>query len=58
MNLNCNKFIVTAGSEIGFKLSTLAGLKTVITLSEYNDTKNFKGALVILGHLGEYDQPF
>ena len=30
----------------------------MITLSEYTNTKNFKGALVVLDHLGEDDQPF
>ena len=28
------------------------------TLSEYTNTKNFKGALVVLDHLSEDDQPF
>jgi len=28
------------------------------TLSEYTTTKNFKGVLVVLDHLGEDDQPF
>jgi len=36
----------------------LSGLKTVITLSEYNNTKNFKGALVVLDYSGISDQPF
>ena len=53
-----NECIVIESSEIGFQSATLAGLKTVITLSEYTNTKNFKGALVVLDHLGEDDQPF
>jgi len=58
MNLNCNECVVIEDSEIGFQSVNSAGLKTVITLSEYTNTKNFKGALVVLDHLGEDDQPF
>ena len=58
MNLNYNECVVIKDSEIGFQSATSAGLKTVITLSEYTNTKNFKGALVVLDHLGEDDQPF
>ena len=53
-----NEFIVIEGLEIGFQSATSVGLKTVITLSEYTNTENFKGALVILDHLGQDDQPF
>ena len=53
-----NECIVIEDSEIGFQSATLAGLKTVITLNEYTNTKNFKGALVVLDHLREDDQPF
>ena len=45
-------------SEIGFNASTAAGLRTLVTLSEYTMTKNFEGALVVLDHLGEENQPF
>ena len=58
MNLECSECIVIEDSEIGFQSATSAGLKTVITLNEYTYTKNFKGALVVLDHLGEDDQPF
>ena len=58
MNLECSECVVIEDSEIGFQSATSAGLKTVITLSEYTNTKNFKGALVVLDHLGEDDQPF
>ena len=39
-----NECIVMEDSEIGFQSATSAGLKTVITLNEYTNTKNFKGA--------------
>jgi len=44
MNLNCNKCIIIENSEISFKSATLAGLKTVITLSEYNNTKTLRAS--------------
>ena len=53
-----NECISIEDSEIVFQSSTSEGLKTVITLNEYTNTKNFKGALVVLDHLGEDDQPF
>ena len=48
MNLNCSEYVVNEDSEIGFQSATAIGLKTVITLSEYTNTKNFKGALFVL----------
>ena len=53
-----NECIVIEHSEIGFQSATSSGLKTVIALNEYTNTKNFKGALVVLDHLSEDDQPF
>ena len=53
-----NECIVIEDSAIGFQSATSAGLKTEITLNEYTNTKNFKGALVVLDHLGGDDQPF
>ncbi len=50
--------IAIEDSEIGFQSATSAGLKTVITLNEYTNTKNFKAVLVVLDHLGEDDLPF
>ena len=58
LNLNANECLAIEDSEIGFNSSTAAGLKTLVTLSEYTKTKNFEGALVVLDHLGEEDQPF
>ena len=53
-----NESIAIEDSKIGFQSATSAGLKTVITLNEYTNTKNFKAALVVLDHLGEDDLPF
>ena len=52
-----NEGIVIEDSEIGFQSVISAGLKTVITLNEYTNMKNFKGALVVLDHLGEDNKP-
>ena len=58
MRLSCHECIAFEDSEIGFNSATSAGLKTVVTLSEYTKTKNFEGALVVLDHLGDENQPF
>ncbi len=58
MKLNASECVAIEDSEIGFNSSAAAGLKTLVTLSEYTKTKNFEGALVVLDHLGEKDQPF
>ena len=58
MSLSCHECIAFEDSEIGFASATSAGLRTVVTLSEYTKTKNFQGALVVLNHLGDENQPF
>jgi len=58
MRLSCHECIAFEDSEIGFNSATSAGLKTVITLSEYNKKQIFEGALVVLDHLGDENQPF
>ena len=58
MRLSCHECIAFEDSEIGFTSATSAGLKTVVTLSEYNKKQIFEGALVVLDHLGDENQPF
>ena len=58
MDLSSDECIAFEDSEIGFASATSAGLRTVVTLSEYTKTKNFEGALVVLDHLGDENQPF
>ena len=58
MGISSDECIAFEDSEIGFASATSAGLRTVVTLSEYTKTKNFEGALVVLDHLGEENQPF
>jgi len=58
MGLSSDECIAFEDSEIGFESATSAGLRTIVTLSEYTKTKNFEGALVVLDHLGDENQPF
>jgi len=58
MGLSGDECIAFEDSKIGFASATSAGLRTVVTLSEYTKTKNFEGALVVLDHLGEENKPF
>ena len=58
MGLSSDECIAFEDSEIGFASATSAGLRTVVTLSEYTKTKNFEGALVVLDHLGDENEPF
>ena len=58
MGLGSDECIAFEDSKIGFASATSAGLRTVVTLSEYTKTKNFEGALVVLDHLGDENKPF
>jgi len=58
MGFSSDNCIAFEDSKIGFNSATSAGLRTVVTLSEYTKTKNFEGALVVLDHLGDENQPF
>ena len=58
MRLSCHECIAFEDSEIGFTSATSAGLRTVITLSEYNKKQIFEGALVVLDHRGDENQLF
>ena len=58
MQLSCHECVAFEDSKIGFNSATSAGLKTVVTLSEYNKKQIFEGALVLLDHLGDENQPF
>ncbi len=45
-------------SENGLKSSLGAGLKTVVTVSDYTADQDFSGALAVLSDLGEPQQPY
>ena len=58
MGLSSDECIAFEDSKIGFDSANSAGLRTVVTLSEYTKKKNFQGALVVLEHLGDENQSF
>lgn len=45
--------IAIEDSENGLKASLSAGIKTIITVSEYTSSQNFNGAAMVLSDLGE-----
>ncbi|MBY0578180.1 MAG: HAD family hydrolase [Burkholderiales bacterium] len=50
--------IAVEDSENGFQASRGAGIKTVITVTDYTKDQNFSGAAAILSDLGEPETPF
>lgn len=44
-------------SENGLRAARDAGLKTIITVNDYTRTHDFRGAAIVLDHLGEPDAP-
>ena len=45
-------------SENGLRAALAAGLRTVITVNDYTRAHDFRGAAMVLDHLGEPGQPF
>ncbi|HFD79553.1 MAG TPA: HAD family hydrolase [Gammaproteobacteria bacterium] len=45
-------------SENGLRSALAAGLRTLVTTSQYTGDQNFEGAVLVLDHLGEPDRPF
>lgn len=45
-------------SENGLRAARDADLKTIITVNDYTRTHDFRGAAIVLDHLGEPDQAF
>ncbi|WP_096361848.1 HAD family hydrolase [Sulfuricaulis limicola] len=45
-------------SENGLRAARDAGLRTVITVNDYTRTHDFRGAAIVLNHLGEPDRAF
>lgn len=57
LGLSADLCLALEDSENGLHSSTGAGLKTIITVTDYTREQNFSGALVVLSDLGEPDQP-
>lgn len=58
LDLSVEDCLVFEDSQAGLTAATKAGLKTVITFSEYTAKQDFSSAVLVLNHLGEPDQPF
>ncbi len=57
MNLKPEDCIAFEDSSNGIQSSLGANLKTVITQNHYTETHDFTGAVLVLDHLGEPDNP-
>jgi beta-phosphoglucomutase-like phosphatase (HAD superfamily) len=58
MNLQPQDCLVFEDSYHGLKASGDANLKTVVTVNDYTQDQDFSGAILVLNHLGEPEQPF
>ena len=58
MELQAQHCLVFEDSAHGLKASSGAGLKTVITVNDYTHNEDFSGAILVLDHLGDPQQPF
>lgn len=58
MGLEAGDCLAIEDSHHGFLASSQAGIKTVVTVNTYTRDQNFSGAILVLNHLGEPEQPF
>ena len=58
MELSREECVAFEDSELGLKSSSAAGLRTIVTLSEYTKTQNFDDAMVVLDQLGDENNQF
>lgn len=58
LNLPAEDCLAFEDSENGLKSSMGAGVKTVVTVSDYTADQDFSGAVAVLSDLGEPRQPF
>lgn len=57
MNVNADDCIVFEDSANGLLAAQAAGLKTIVTISDYSKDDNFDGALLVVDSLGEPEAP-
>jgi HAD superfamily hydrolase (TIGR01509 family) len=57
MGLDARDCLAIEDSNHGFLASSQAGIKTVVTINAYTRNQDFSGAILVLNHLGEPDQP-
>ena len=58
MGLSSEECVAFEDSELGLMSSSAAGLRTIVTLSEYTKTQNFDDAMVVLDQLGDENNQF
>lgn len=58
MNLEARDCLAFEDSLHGLTSASQIGLKTVVTVNDYTQDQDFTGAILVLSHLGEPDQPF
>lgn len=58
LGLEAQECLAFEDSENGLKSSVSAGLKTVVTISDYTVGQDFSGACIVLSDLGEPSHPF
>jgi HAD superfamily hydrolase (TIGR01509 family) len=58
MGLTSKECVAFEDSELGLMSSSAAGLRTIVTLSEYTKAQNFDDAMVVLDQLGDENNPF
>lgn len=57
IGLKADECLAFEDSENGLRAARSAGLKTIVTVTDYTRAQDFTGALLIVDHLGEPDQP-
>jgi HAD superfamily hydrolase (TIGR01509 family) len=57
LGLSAGECVAFEDSESGLHSALAAGVSTVITVTDYTRTHTFRGAALVLDHLGEPDQP-
>lgn len=57
LKLDASQCLSFEDSENGVRASLGAGVPTVVTVNDYTLGQDFSGALILLNHLGEPDQP-
>lgn len=58
MDVKAESCLVFEDSQHGLTSATKAGLKTIVTVNDYTQNQDFSGAVLVLNHLGEPEQPF
>lgn len=58
LGLPAKECLAFEDSQNGLRSAMGAHLRTIITVNDYTQDEDFTGALVVLNHLGEPDQPF